>query len=112
VDGVLRHIIRTKKCKAYKEFAETESAMMLATSAFSHRVDVEGISHVISIGSVPSSVDFQQVVPRMWRKKVNNVGRSIILLDPGMKSEIIQGDKCVNGMLVHELNGKVEQSCL
>ena len=63
--------------------------MMVATSAFSHGVDVEGISHVITVGSVPGSVDFQQVVGRMWRKQGNRVGRSIILLEPGMRTGIM-----------------------
>lgn len=76
------NMIPEEKAKAYKEFADTESAMMVATSAFSHGVDVERISHVIAIGDVPGSVDFQQVVGRMWRKQGNRVGRSIILLEP------------------------------
>ena len=106
------HMVPEEKAKAYKEFANTESAMMVATSAFSHGVDVEGISHVITIGSVPGSVDFQQVVGRMWRKQGNRVGRSIILLEPGMRTGIIRGDICVNGVLAQELDGKIDQSCL
>ena len=106
------HMVPEEKAKAYKEFANTESAMMVATSAFSHGVDVEGISHVITVGSVPGSVDFQQVVGRMWRKQGNRVGRSIILLEPGMRTGIIRGDICVNGVLAQELDGKSDQSCL
>lgn len=97
-----------EKGRVYREFAAQEGAMVVATSAFSHGVDVSKVGHVITVGGVDNVIDFQQVVGRMWRAEDSKVGRSYILCDYGFRESQITPGKCVNGVLaasLDEING-------
>lgn len=105
------NMLSEEKGKAYREFAKLEEGMIIATSAFSHGVDLRGISHVITVGQIINIMDFQQVVGRMWRGEPDKIGRSYILLLPGKKHESITPSVCVNGALSSHLDGKEEENC-
>lgn len=100
-----------EKGNAYREFSRLEEGMVVATSAFSHGVDLKRISHVITVGQVNSIIEFQQVVGRMWRGEPEKIGRSYILLLPGRMHEHIGPSSCVNGSLASELDGKEDENC-
>ena len=95
----------------YLEFALKEGSMVIATSAFSHGVDVARVGHVITIGGVDNVIDFQQVVGRMWRGEGSKIGRSYVLLDYGFRDSQITPAKCVNRVLASNLDGNYESDC-
>lgn len=69
-----------EKANAYKKLAQIEEGVMIATSAFSHGVDIRRISHVITVGHVNNDkLIFSKLLGRMWRKEPDEVGRSYIL---------------------------------
>lgn len=100
-----------QKEQVYQEFASTEGSMVVATSAFSHGVDVRKVSHVITIGMVSSIIDFQQVVGRMWRGEPEKIGKSYVILLPYLKNGELSGEVCVNQALSRALDDDGVQSC-
>ena len=100
-----------EKMRVYLEFALKEGSMVIATSAFSHGVDVARVGHVITIGGVDNVIDFLQVVGRMWRGEGSKIGRSYVLLDYGFRDSQITPAKCVNRVLASNLDGSYESDC-
>lgn len=100
-----------EKANAYKKFAQAEEGMMIATSAFSHGVDIRRISHVITVGHVNSAIDFQQVVGRMWRGEPDEVGRSYVLFLADVRNDVVTPYQCINSLLASQLDGKEGENC-
>lgn len=100
-----------EKMRVYQEFATKEGSMVVATSAFSHGVDVARVGHVITVGGVDNIIDFQQVVGRMWRGEGSKIGRSYVLLDYGFRDSQITPARCVNLVLASGLDGSSDADC-
>lgn len=94
-----------EKAEIYKQFSEIDDALIVATSAFSHGVDVKRVSHVITIGLIQSIVDFQQVVGRMWRAESDKIGKSYIIPNSIEIIEDVESNTCINKVLSERLDG-------
>lgn len=95
-----------EKGEVYEQFSRAGEQLIVATSAFSHGVDVREVSHVITIGSIKNVIDFLQVVGRMWRAEPNRIGKSYIMLNEPNLVEVGDRLKCINGILSRILDNQ------